>query len=117
MTDEERQRKMDFIIEQQAQFAVDIQVLREGLQDLRAAQARTDEKLAAYAETQSEFIEIITRSIQALVDAQLRTDAQMKQTDEQTKRTDERLSRTDERLNALIDIVERHISEGHQHGS
>jgi hypothetical protein len=95
MTDQERQRKMDFILEHQAQFAVDMQTLRE-------AQARTDEKLAMYAQTQSEFIEIATRSIQALVDSQLRTD--------------ERMARTDERLNALISTVERHISDGHKQG-
>jgi hypothetical protein len=63
MTDEERQRQMDFILEQQAQFAVDMQSLRE-------AQARTDQQLALYAETQSEFIQIVTQSIQALIDSQ-----------------------------------------------
>ena len=85
---------MDFLLEQQAQFAVDLQALREGLQELREAQARTDQQLAMYAETQSEFIQIVTRSIQALTDAQLRTD---------------------ERLNALINTVERHVSDGHKH--
>lgn len=52
----------------------------------------TGRQLAAYAETQSQFIEITNRSMQALVATQLRTD---------------------ERMNALISVVERHISDGH----
>lgn len=106
MTDEERQRQMDFILAQQARFAVDLQTLGESVQTLREAQARTDQQLAMYAETQSEFIQIVTHSIQALADSQLRTDERM-------LRTDERMAQTDERLNALINIVERHISAGH----
>jgi hypothetical protein len=39
MTDEDRQRTMDFILEQQAQFAFNIEHLRE-------AQARTDQTVA-----------------------------------------------------------------------
>ncbi len=107
MTDEERQRQMDFILTQQAQFAVAIQTLRE-------SQARTDAQLAMYAETQSEFSQIAMRSIQALVDAQLRADERQAQADERQAQADERLARTDERLNMLINIVERHISEGHK---
>lgn len=40
MTDEERQRTIDFILEQQAQFAVNIEALRE-------SQARTDAAVGA----------------------------------------------------------------------
>ena len=110
MTDEERERKMDFILEQQAQFAVAMQTLRE-------AQARSDEKLAMYAQTQSEFIEIATRSIQALVDSQLRAEERQARADERQVRMDERMAQTDERLNVLINIVERHIGDDHKHGS
>jgi hypothetical protein len=94
MTEEERQRKMDFILEQQAQFAVDMQALRE-------AQDRTDQQLALCAETQSEFIQIVTQSIQALTKVQ--------------KDLAEAQARTEERLNILINTVERHISDGHKH--
>ncbi len=114
MTDEERQRQMDFILTQQAQFAVDIQTLRETVHDLREAQTRTNAQLALYAETQSEYIQITMRSIQALVDAQLRADERQARADERQAQADERLARTDERLNVLINIVERHISEGHK---
>jgi chromosome segregation ATPase len=54
MTDEERQRTMDFILEQQAQFAVNVEALRqnvEGLRQnieaLRESQARTDAAVGA----------------------------------------------------------------------
>lgn len=54
MTDEERQRTIDFILQQQAQFAVNIDALRESqsqfavnLEALREAQARTDAAVGA----------------------------------------------------------------------
>ena len=42
MTDEDRQRTMDFILTQQAQFSINIESLRE-------AQARTDATVAQLA--------------------------------------------------------------------
>jgi cell division septum initiation protein DivIVA len=54
MTDDERQRTMDFIIEQQAQFTVNVELLRQrvdtlttNVEGLREAQARTDAAVGA----------------------------------------------------------------------
>jgi uncharacterized membrane protein len=82
MTDEERQRTMDFILEQQAQFAINIETLRE-------AQSRTDAAVGALT-TQVQNIarqqEHINTVVAVIADAQ---------------------QHTDERLNALIDVVQQ----------
>ncbi len=82
MTDEDRQRTMDFILQQQAQFAVNIETLRE-------AQTRTDAAVGALtaqvqniARQQAHINEVVA----VIADAQ---------------------QHMDERLNALIDVVQQ----------
>jgi len=95
--DQELQRNINFIIQQQAQFTADMQQLRE-------TQARSEQKwerteggiraLLAIAEIhQQEFAEL--RQAQAEVQA----------------RTDAKLAETGERVDALVNTVERLISE------
>ncbi len=92
MSDEERQRRMDFILEQQAQFTANMQTLQEA--DARAGQ-RIDRlervlKLAIRAglrerrESREKFNALIA--------------AQHRMTDAQTH--------SDQRLDALIDFVQ-----------
>ena len=50
MNNEEFDRKMAFTVEQQAQFASDIQLLQESQAQLQASQARTDQVVAQTAE-------------------------------------------------------------------
>jgi hypothetical protein len=81
MTDEDRQRTMDFILAQQAQFSINIESLRE-------AQARTDATVAQLANQ----VQIIARQQEHMNEVvAVIADAQQ---------------HTDERLNALIDIVQ-----------
>src|SRR5215468_4912461 len=112
MNNEEFDRKMAFIVEQQAQFASDIQRLQE-------SQTRTDQVVAQTAEVVGQMGEVVTRlasvthagftevtaKINALVDAQIRTE-------EHLARTDENLARTDENLRNFIAVVDRRFSEG-----
>ena len=109
MTDEDRQRQMDFILAQQAQFSVNMDLLRErvdtltinvdaltinvgalttNVEGLRKAQARTDETVSRIA-TQVELIahqqSHINEVVAVIADAQ---------------------QHTDERLSALIDVVQ-----------
>jgi hypothetical protein len=119
MNNEEFNRKMTFIVEQQAQFASDIQLLQESQARLQESQARTEQvvaqtaaAVAQSAETVGQVVEVVTRlanvthagfvevnaKINALVDAQIRTD--------------ECLSRTDENLRNFIAVVDRRFSEG-----
>ncbi len=89
MTDEERQRTMDFILEQQAHFAVNIETMREGMDTLREAQARTDAAIGALTlqvQNIARQQEHINEVVAVMADAQ---------------------QHTDERLNALIDVVQQ----------
>ena len=133
MSEEDRQRTIDFILDQQAQFATNIQLLRETqtqltinqgqsearldrieeivlrtvgvVERLADAQDRTDGALAALAEAQARA-DGRTRELQA------RTDASMRELAESQLRLAGGQEHTDERLNKLINVVERYISKG-----
>ena len=119
MNEEERQRQFDFILNQQAKFAADIQKLQESQRKLQESQ----EKLQ---ESQAEMVQIINRlaavtvegfkqtntKIDALIDAQTRTEETLgKVIEVQTQlvaaqvRLTEAQAHTEQRLDALIDIV------------
>ncbi len=119
MNNEDLQRKMAFIVGQQAQLASDIQRLQE-------SQSRTDQVVAQTGEIVAQTGQIVAQSgeivaqtgeivarlanvtlegftdvnakIDALVDAQIRTD--------------ENVSRTDKTLRNLITVVDRYFREG-----
>ena len=78
MTNEEMQRTMQFIIEHQARFAVDIQQLKE-------SQAKTDGNLSQLTEVVGRLAAVTSAgfrelrgSIAALVDAQIRNEENIK---------------------------------------
>lgn len=105
MNNEEVQRKMNFIVEQQAQFASDIQQLQE-------SQARTDQVVAQMGEVVTRLANVthagfndVNAKINALVDSQIRTEDNL-------ARTDQNIARTDENLRNLIAVVDRYFSEG-----
>jgi hypothetical protein len=91
MSNEEFERKMAFIVEQQAQFASDIQQLRE-------VQAQTEQLVARLAAGTLEGFKDVNAKINALVDSQIRLN--------------ESQSRTDESLRNLIAVVDRYFSNG-----
>lgn len=101
MSSDQLERRMAFIVEQQAQFASDILQLRE-------SQAQTDAVVARLANVTLEGFKDVNNKINSLVDAQIRTE-------ENLSRTDENLSLTDEKLRNLIAVVDRYFSEG-RHG-
>lgn len=123
MSNEEFERTMAFIVQQQAQFSVDIQRLQE-------AQTQTEQIVVKTAQTVAETGEIVARlanvtlegfkdvnaKIDALVNSQIRSDEKLAAS--QT-RTDERFAaladsqiRSDEKLQNLITVVDRYFTEG-----
>ncbi|HEV8370773.1 MAG TPA: hypothetical protein VGQ39_22685 [Pyrinomonadaceae bacterium] len=91
MNNEEFERKMAFIVAQQAQFTADIQQLKE-------TQVQTENVVGRLAYATLEGFRDVNVKIDALVDSQLKlTESQ---------------SRTDESLRNLIAVVDRYFSEG-----
>ena len=105
MTEEERQRQMDFILNQQAQFVTDIQSLQERDVAAEKRMTRIESVLVKGYQDTTASINALIESQEAMVQAQHRTD-------ERLRETDERLRETDERLNIFINVVERTLSGG-----
>ena len=100
MTGEEMERAMAFILEQQAQITSNMAQLTERVNRMGEKVDRNAESvtaLLAIAEIQAAEIRDLTELTRALSDRQ--------------REAEERGRQTDERLNALINTVERYISE------
>jgi hypothetical protein len=109
MTPEEMQRTMEFIVEQQAKFASDIQKLSESDDRLRGSQATLTAAVMRIAEL-LENLETTTAERFRQTDERFRhTDQRFADLAEAQKKTDERWRDTDERLNILIGIVEKQM--------
>ena len=104
MTNEEMQRAMDFIVETEARSSAKIYALAEaqkqGQKDADKRWARADER---WARTEESIRALLT--IAELHEREIQSNAQ------QILSLGEQTSATDERLNALINVVERQISE------
>ena len=101
MNDEQFERRMEFIIEQQAQFAADIQQIKE-TQEVEAKLWRKKHNDLTDALT------TVVGMVGKLATAQQRTDEQIS---ELTNKQGE----TDDRLNVFITVMESYISE-HRNG-
>jgi len=99
MDDEKLQRTMEFILENQAQFTVDIQKLQE-------AQKESEKRLNTLERVSLNLYNSTLEQGQYI--AELR-EAQS-ETDKRFKETDERFKETDERLNAVILLAEKFFS-------
>jgi chromosome segregation ATPase len=147
---QEFERKMNFIVEQQAQFASDIQQLQESqarteqavaqttavVAETTAAVAETAAAVTQSADTVGQVVAVVTRlanvthagfsetnaKINALVDAQIRTEENLARFVGRTEenlirleanavRTETNLARTDENLNKLMSTVDRYLSD------
>jgi chromosome segregation ATPase len=98
------ERNIEIIVQQQAQFGVDLQQLRE-------TQARSERRWEQTAEGISALLaiaEIHEREINELGQTQAEARARA---DEQMAENRRQMAETDERLNALINTVERIIIE------
>ena len=90
------QRQMDFIVEQQAQFSVNIEKIQQSIGTLESVVTRL-------ANASLNRLEENEEKIALLIDAQLRTEQKIE------KLTESQQS-TDERLNAVIFMFEKFIS-------
>ena len=83
MNNQEFERKINFIVEQHAQFERRHQIWKVEIEDI----------LTRLARVTNEGFKDVNAKINALVDSQIRFEEQQKKTDEQLRRTDELLRR------------------------
>ena len=126
------ERTMNFIVQQQAQFASDIQKLQESQAKTEQAVAkttatvdRTSEAVAHITEVVAETVQVVTRlanvthagftdvnaKMNALVDAQIRNEANIARQAANIDRLEENAARTDESLRNLISEFDRERRE------
>jgi ABC-type transporter Mla subunit MlaD len=99
MTGEEMERALEFLAKSQADT-------NEQLDQLTAQVAETNRIMQIQAETQSQFIEIVTVTMNRLAEAQARTAEQIAQISGHANETDARLDR-------LATMIELHVTNGH----
>lgn len=99
MTQEQMENAFNFIIEHQAKFSVDIELLKE-------AQAANEQRMKEIMAVQSTHQELMEQ----LTEASVKAFKAIAKLNKAQKRTDKQLAATDERLNILINVVENHIS-------
>jgi hypothetical protein len=99
MSPEEIERTVQFLLQQQAQFAADF------------------EKLSGKTERVADGLIGLTSIMGQLLSAQQRTDQQHKETGQQLRETDARLTghigTVESHLNVVIGMFERHLREDH----
>lgn len=98
------ERQMAFIVDQQAQYEVRSAEADERWAEADKRWASTEQSIRALLA----IAEIHEREFEGL-------HAATKELRESTKELRDAGKATDERLNVLINVVERHISEGHNH--
>ena len=113
MSPDEIEHTMQFLLQQQAQFAAD-----SARNDARWAELR--DELTAKTQQLTEGLLGLTSVVGSLAASQLTTDRQIQATDRQLQATDGQLQATDqqlqtveEHLDSLIQLFERHLREDH----
>jgi len=130
MTGEEMERAIEIILNNQANFELQFEKTNQQIEEtnkrLSLFIGETDKRFGIFAETQTEFIQITLRHIEAQgeINASIRstvreikeTTRELKETTRELKETTRELkesqTRTDERIGKLAETVERFISEG-----
>jgi hypothetical protein len=98
MNDEEFEKKVEFIVGQQAQFAADMGQLKDAVAQLENLVTRLAKGTLDRFEATDKRIDDVDDRIAALVNAQIITE--------------ENVKKTDEHLRNLIAVVDRYFSEG-----
>jgi hypothetical protein len=108
MTNDEMQKSMAFIVDQQAQASAKIDALADAQKTAEERWTRTEEGIRALLS----IAEIHEREIASLGQSVAAVSDNSRKTDERIAALSENGRATDERLNRLINVVERQLSEG-----
>ena len=119
MTNEEFEKRMEFIIEHQARFASDIQQLQEAQARTEQSLARTEQALAqtqqAVARTEQTVAEtgqIVTRLAHVTSEGFKDVTAKIDELVDSQIRTDDGLRNLTGKVDALVSVVDRYFREG-----
>ncbi|MDX2040346.1 MAG: hypothetical protein SF097_03810 [Acidobacteriota bacterium] len=96
MTQEQMENAMNFIVEQQAKFSIDLDRMKE-------SHEQRMKEIEAVQTVHQELMEQLT-------EASLNAFKAIAELSKAQKQTDKKLSETDDRLNILINVVESHIN-------
>jgi chromosome segregation ATPase len=106
MDNDKIERTIEIILQNQAQFYADMQMIQEAHKEsekrISVLERATVNLFNAITKT-NETVDRLSEKIDKLADAQ-------KETDENFRKTDERFRETDERLNAVIVMAEKFFS-------
>lgn len=108
MSEDRIQRQIEFIVEQQAKFTVDIAELRQGLAEMKETQERASAETREHITKVVDAILSLTNIVEGHENRLARNEAEIAALIEHGKETDAR-------LNALINIVESHITSTKAH--
>ena len=109
MSNEEFERKMAFIVNQQAKFEVDIEKLYEAQMLTEQKLQEANDMVTRLAYVTNEGFKDVNAKINALVNSQIALQDSQKQTDEQLRRTSEQTEQTEAALSRLSETVDRYI--------
>ena len=98
MTEDDLRKKVEFIVEQQAQFTADVQQLKN-------LQIQAEDRMTRLESIIVRLVEVV----QSLTEAQQQTNESIIKLAEIQVDTYRKLSDTDDHLKNLIDVVERYI--------
>lgn len=99
MTFEEMERTMQFIVEQQAKFEVDIAEVRGAISEVKATAAKHNESIVG-----------LLKISRTLIDSQVAAEGRMTKLEDKMLELAAAEKRTDERLDEFIDFFERYMS-------
>jgi chromosome segregation ATPase len=123
MTGEEMERAIGFLLQGQANHEArlgalteQVGVLTDKVNQLAEQVAETNRIVQFHAETQTQFIQIVTSHIEAQGEINASLRITINQTDARLTQADEKISRTDARLDRLEALVERYIEGRHGQG-
>ena len=110
MTGGEMERAVEIILNNQANFELQVEKTNQQIEETNKRLGTfiedTDKRFGIFAETQTEFIQITLRHIEA--QGEINSSLRVMLRELKVSQT-----RADERLGRLAETVERHISEGH----
>jgi len=95
MAEDHTEERMNFIIEQQARFAVDMQLLQQSVKELGQKQAHTDDML------------------RGLVDVSMSLARHVEEMDQRLNRLADFQEHSDQRLDMVADLLRQHLESHH----